>query len=43
MAQVALSWVLHKDAVEALDIDLSESDIEFLEEPYELVPVSGHD
>jgi aryl-alcohol dehydrogenase-like predicted oxidoreductase len=58
MAQVALSWVLHKDAVdapvvgtssvehledavEALDIDLSESDIEFLEEPYD--PVSGHD
>mgnify|MGYP000695877737 FL=1 len=60
MAQIALSWVLHKDwvdapivgtstvehledAVEALDIDLSDSDIEYLEEPYEPVPVSGHD
>ncbi|MFB6256667.1 MAG: aldo/keto reductase [Haloplanus sp.] len=60
MAQVALAWVLHKDAVdapivgtssvehledavEALDIDLSGSDIEFLEEPYEPVPVSGHE
>jgi aryl-alcohol dehydrogenase-like predicted oxidoreductase len=60
MAQIALSWVLHKDwvdapivgttsvehleeAVEALDIDLSDSDIEWLEEPYEPVPVSGHE
>ena len=60
MAQIALSWVLHKDwvdapivgtssvehledAVEALDIDLSDSDIEYLEEPYDPVPVSGHD
>jgi aryl-alcohol dehydrogenase-like predicted oxidoreductase len=60
MAQIALSWVLHKDwvdapiigttsvehledAVEALEIDLSDSDIEFLEEPYEPVPVSGHE
>jgi len=60
MAQIALSWLFHKDwvdapivgtssvehledAVEALDIDLSESDIEWLEEPYEPVPVSGHD
>lgn len=51
MAQIALSWLLHKewvgapiigttsvehleDAVEALEISLSESDIEFLEEPY---------
>ncbi|WP_255149552.1 aldo/keto reductase [Halorarius halobius] len=59
MAQVALSWVLHQDAVtapivgaskvehledavEALDIDLSESDQEWLAEPYEPVPVSGH-
>jgi aryl-alcohol dehydrogenase-like predicted oxidoreductase len=31
-----------EDAVEALDIDLSESDQEWLEEPYEPVPVSGH-
>jgi aryl-alcohol dehydrogenase-like predicted oxidoreductase len=60
MAPIALSWVLHKDwvdapiigttsvehledAVEALEIDLSDSDIEFLEEPYEPVPVSGHE
>ncbi|PSP76844.1 aldo/keto reductase [Halobacteriales archaeon QS_3_64_16] len=60
MAQIALSWLLHKDwvdapivgttsiehledAVEALDISLSESDIAFLEEPYEPVRVSGHD
>jgi aryl-alcohol dehydrogenase-like predicted oxidoreductase len=56
-AQIALSWVLHKDvvtapivgtssvdhldaAVEALDINLSDSDIEYLEEPYEAVAVS---
>jgi aryl-alcohol dehydrogenase-like predicted oxidoreductase len=60
MAQVALSWVLHKDwvdapivgttsvehleqAVAALDISLSDSDIEWLEEPYEPVTVSGHE
>ncbi|WP_423751426.1 aldo/keto reductase [Salinirarus marinus] len=60
MAQIALSWVLHKDwvdapivgttsvehledAVEALDISLSDSDVEYLEEPYEPVRVSGHD
>ncbi|QLD87916.1 aldo/keto reductase [Natronomonas salina] len=59
MAQIALSWLLHKDwvdapivgaskiehledAVEALEIDLSDSDVEYLEEPYEPVPVSGH-
>ena len=30
-------------AVEALDISLSESDLEWLEEPYEPVPVSGHE
>jgi aryl-alcohol dehydrogenase-like predicted oxidoreductase len=59
MAQIALSWLLHQewvdapivgttsiehleDAVEALDIDLSESDRAYLEEPYEPVPVSGH-
>jgi len=59
MAQIALSWVLHKDwvdapivgttsvehledAVEALDISLSDSDIDYLEEPYEPVRVSGH-
>ncbi len=60
MAQIALSWLLHKewvdapivgttsvehleDAVAALDISLSESDIEYLEEPYEPVRVSGHE
>jgi len=60
MAQIALSWLFHKDtvdapivgttsvehledAVEALDIDLSDSDIEYLEEPYEPVPVAGHE
>ena len=60
MAQIALSWVLHKDvvtapivgtssvahledAVEALDIDLSDSDVAWLEEPYEPVRVSGHE
>ncbi|WP_152041376.1 aldo/keto reductase [Salinigranum salinum] len=60
MAQIALSWVFHKewvdapivgttsiehleDAVEALDISLSESDVEWLEEPYQPVRVSGHE
>jgi len=32
-----------EDAVEALDIDLSASDIDWLEEPYEPVRVSGHE
>jgi len=32
-----------EDAVEALSIDLSDSDIEYLEEPYEPVRVSGHE
>jgi aryl-alcohol dehydrogenase-like predicted oxidoreductase len=32
-----------EQAVAALDISLSESDQEYLEEPYEPVPVSGHD
>ncbi|WP_144798138.1 aldo/keto reductase [Halorubrum depositum] len=32
-----------EDAVEALDIDLSASDQEWLEEPYEPVRVSGHE
>ena len=60
MAQIALSWLLHQesvdapivgttsvehleDAVAAADVDLSDSDVEFLEEPYEPVPVSGHE
>jgi len=32
-----------EDAVEALEISLSSSDVEYLEEPYEPVRVSGHD
>ncbi|MFW6448160.1 MAG: aldo/keto reductase [Halobacteriota archaeon] len=60
MAQIALAWQLHKDAVTApivgatrrehldeavgaLDLSLSASDLAFLEEPYEPVRVSGHD
>jgi aryl-alcohol dehydrogenase-like predicted oxidoreductase len=31
-----------EDAVEALTIDLTDSDVEWLEEPYEAVRVSGH-
>jgi len=59
MAPIGLTWLLHKDwvdapidgttsvehleqAVEALEIDLSASDMAYLEEPYEPVPVSGH-
>jgi aryl-alcohol dehydrogenase-like predicted oxidoreductase len=60
MAQIALSWLLHQDAVdapivgttsiehledavEALEIDLTASERSYLEEPYEPVPVSGHE
>ncbi|WP_158853649.1 aldo/keto reductase [Halorhabdus sp. CUG00001] len=60
MAQIALAWLLHQDAVdapivgttsvehledavEALEIGLSESDQRYLKEPYEPVPVSGHE
>ena len=32
-----------EDAVETLSIDLSDSDIEYLEEPYQPVRVSGHE
>lgn len=32
-----------EEAVEAPDIDLSETDQGYLEEPYEPVPVSGHE
>ncbi|ELZ31390.1 aldo/keto reductase [Halogeometricum pallidum JCM 14848] len=32
-----------EDAVEATELDLSSSDIEYLEEPYEPLPVAGHD
>jgi aryl-alcohol dehydrogenase-like predicted oxidoreductase len=41
---VGTSSVEHlEDAVEALEIDLSDSDVEYLEEPYEPVPISGHE
>ncbi|RAW47007.1 aldo/keto reductase [Halorubrum sp. 48-1-W] len=41
---VGTSSIEHlEDAVEALDVDLSDSDLEWLEGPYEPVPVSGHD
>ncbi len=60
MAQLALAWLLHQEAVdapivgttsvehleqavEALEISLSSSDLDYLEEPYEPVRVSGHD
>jgi aryl-alcohol dehydrogenase-like predicted oxidoreductase len=60
MAQIALAWLLHQDAVdapivgttsvehledavEALEIDLSQSDQDYLEEPYGPVPVNGHE
>ncbi len=60
MAQIALAWLLHQDAVdapivgttsvehleeavEALEIDLSESDQDYLEEPYGPVEVVGHE
>ena len=59
MAQVALAWVLHQDAVdapivgmssldqleeavEAVDLSLPESDLAYLEEPYEPKPITGH-
>ena len=32
-----------EEAAEAVDIKLSESEQEYLEEPYEPVPVSGHE
>jgi aryl-alcohol dehydrogenase-like predicted oxidoreductase len=41
---VGTSSIEHlKDAVEALEISLSDSDVEYLEEPYEPVPVFGHE
>jgi aryl-alcohol dehydrogenase-like predicted oxidoreductase len=60
MAQVALAWLLHQDAIDApvvgttslqhvdeaaqaVEIDLSEEEQEYLEAPYEPVPVSGHE
>jgi aryl-alcohol dehydrogenase-like predicted oxidoreductase len=60
MAQIALAWLLHKDAVdapivgttsvehledavEALSVSLTSSEIEYLEEPYQPAEVSGHE
>jgi aryl-alcohol dehydrogenase-like predicted oxidoreductase len=60
MAQIALSWILHQevvdapivgvssidhleDAVEAVEISLSDSDLAYLEEPYEPLEVVGHE
>jgi len=60
MAQIAISWLLHKDgidapivgvtkvehleeAVEAVDINFTESDLAYIEEPYEPVTVTGHE
>ncbi|MFT4922061.1 MAG: aryl-alcohol dehydrogenase-like predicted oxidoreductase [Haloarculaceae archaeon] len=41
---IGVSSVEHlEDAVEALEVDLSESDLAYLEEPYEPLPVSGHE
>jgi aryl-alcohol dehydrogenase-like predicted oxidoreductase len=41
---VGTSSVEHlEDAAEAVDLDLSDSDLAYLEEPYEPVRVSGHD
>ncbi|MFW5905602.1 MAG: aldo/keto reductase, partial [archaeon] len=41
---VGTSSVEHlEDAVDALEIDLSASDVAYLEEPYEPVPISGHE
>ena len=60
MAQIALAWLLHQqavdapiigttsvehleDAVEALEIDSSESELNYLEKPYGPVNVVEHD
>jgi aryl-alcohol dehydrogenase-like predicted oxidoreductase len=41
---VGVSSIDHlESAVEALAVDLSTSDVAYLEEPYEPVPVSGHE
>ncbi|PSP41980.1 aldo/keto reductase, partial [Halobacteriales archaeon QH_6_64_20] len=32
-----------EDAVEAIDIDLPDSDLEYLQEPYGPVEIEGHD
>jgi aryl-alcohol dehydrogenase-like predicted oxidoreductase len=41
---VGVTSVEHlEEAVAAVDVSLSDSDVEYLEEPYEPVPVSGHE
>jgi aryl-alcohol dehydrogenase-like predicted oxidoreductase len=41
---VGTSSIEHlEDAVEALEIDLTDSEIEYIEAPYEPVPISGHE
>ena len=41
---VGTSSIEHlEDAVEATEVDLDDSDIEYLEEPYEPLPIAGHE
>jgi aryl-alcohol dehydrogenase-like predicted oxidoreductase len=41
---IGTSSVEHlEEAVEALEIDLTDSEIEYLEEPYEPLPIVDHD
>ena len=41
---VGITSVDHlEDAVEAVDVDLSDDDLEYLQEPYEPLPVAGHE
>ncbi|PSQ07964.1 aldo/keto reductase [Halobacteriales archaeon QS_5_68_33] len=41
---VGTSSVEHlEDAVEATEVDLDDSDVEYLEEPYEPLPIAGHE
>jgi aryl-alcohol dehydrogenase-like predicted oxidoreductase len=41
---IGVSSVEHlEDAVEATEVSLAHSDVEYLEEPYEPVPITGHD
>ena len=41
---VGVSSIEHlEEAVEAVDVSLSESDREYIEEPYEPVPITGHE
>ena len=41
---VGTSSIEHlEDAVEATEVDLEDSDVEYLEEPYEPLPIAGHE